>query len=65
MSCDEPWYARNKIYARNGYCSKRRARGTPSGRAASRPMANCMAGKEINAGTGADPTSRASSDGGD
>jgi hypothetical protein len=20
MSCDELWYARNKIYARNGYC---------------------------------------------
>jgi len=22
MSCDQLWYARNKIYARNGYCFK-------------------------------------------
>lgn len=22
MSCDELWYERNKIYARNGYCFK-------------------------------------------
>lgn len=22
MSCDELWYARNSIYARNGYCFK-------------------------------------------
>jgi YARHG domain len=22
MSCDDLWYARNKIYARNGYCFK-------------------------------------------
>ncbi|MCB1379939.1 MAG: YARHG domain-containing protein [Alphaproteobacteria bacterium] len=27
MSCDELWYARNEIYAENGYCFKtRRAR---------------------------------------
>jgi hypothetical protein len=29
LSCDELWYARNKIYARNGYCfNTDRARAT-------------------------------------
>jgi hypothetical protein len=45
MSCDELWYARNAIYARNGYCFQTPRAGKPSGRVASHLTASCMAGK--------------------